>query len=128
MFPARSAHAAGPVDAQLDAAKLHVYAVAVEFQTLASALSPKGQPVLRDQLERASLSIVLNIAEGAGRRSRPDKSRFYGIARGSANECAAILDLLRVRGLASEAACSQGRELLVRIVQMLTRLQQRMAA
>jgi len=42
MFPARSAHAAGPVHAQLDAAKLHVYAVAVEFQTLASALSPKG--------------------------------------------------------------------------------------
>lgn len=84
--------------------------------------------MLRDQLERASLSIALNIAEGAGRRSRPDKNRFYGIARGSTNECAAIIDLLRVRGLASEASCNQARELLVRIVQMLTRLQQRMAA
>jgi four helix bundle protein len=113
---------------QLDAEKLHVYAVAVEFQTLAAGLSPKGQPVLRDQLERASLSVVLNIAEGAGQRSRPSKNRFYGIARGSANECAAILDLLRVRGLASETASHQARALLVRIVQMLTRLQQRMAA
>ena len=84
--------------------------------------------MLRDQLERASLSIALNIAEGAGRRPRADKSRFYGIARGSANECAAIFDVLRVRGLASEASCNQARELLVRIVQMLTRLQQRMAA
>jgi four helix bundle protein len=61
-----------------------------------------------------------------GRRSRPDKSRFYGIARGSANECAAVVDLLRDRGLASEAACSQARDLRVRIVQMLTKLQQRM--
>jgi four helix bundle protein len=116
MYPARSAPAAGPAQTRLDAEKLHVYAVAVEFQTLAVALSPKGQAVLRDQLERASLSIVLNIAECAGRRSRPDKNRFYGIARGSANECAAIIDLLRVRGLASEAKCGQARELVVRIV------------
>jgi four helix bundle protein len=126
MFPARSAHAAGPVHAQLDAEKLQVYAVAIQFQTLAAALSPKGQAVLRDQLERASLSIALNIAEGAGQRSRPSKNRFYSIARGSANECAAVLDLLRAPGLASDAACSQAREQLVRIVQMLTKLQQRM--
>jgi four helix bundle protein len=128
MFPARSALAAGPAHAQLDDEKLQVYAVAVEFQTLAAALSPKGQAVLRDQLERASVSIALNIAEGAGQRSRPNKSRFYGIARGSANECAAIIDLLRARGLANDAACDQARALLVRIVQMLTKLQQRMAA
>jgi four helix bundle protein len=126
MLPARSTHAAGPLPALLDAEKLQVYAVAVEFQTLAATLMPKGQPVLRDQLERASVSIVLNIAEGAGRRSRADKARFYGIARGSANECGAVIDLLRVRGLANETACSQARELLVRIVQMLTKLQQRM--
>jgi len=37
MFPARSAYAAGPMRAQIDAEKLHVYAVAVEFQTLAAA-------------------------------------------------------------------------------------------
>jgi len=39
---------------------------------------------LRDQLDRVSVSIVLNIAEGAGRFSPPDKGRFYSIARGSA--------------------------------------------
>jgi len=53
MFPARSAHAAGPAQARLDAEKPQVYAVAVEFQTLAAALLPKGQPVLREQLERS---------------------------------------------------------------------------
>jgi len=51
--------------------------------------------VLRDQLERASLGIVLNIAEGAGRRSAADKRRFYEMARGSATETAAITDVLR---------------------------------
>jgi len=54
---------------------------------------------LRDQLERASLSIVLNTAESAGRSSALDKARFVTIARGSATECAAILDVLLARGL-----------------------------
>ena len=46
------------------------------------------------QLGRASLSIVLNIAEGAGRKTGKDKGHFYVMSRGSAFECAAILDLL----------------------------------
>lgn len=48
-----------------DAEKLDVYRVAVEFQALAAHLIPRrGQSALRDQLERASVSIVLKIAEG----------------------------------------------------------------
>ena len=65
---------------------------------------------------------MLNIAEGAGRFSPADKARFYGIARGSATECAAIVDIILSRGLASASTCRRGRALLVRIVQMLTRL------
>ena len=80
--------------------------------------------MLRDQLRRASLSIVLNIAEGAGRRSRAQKRHFYGIARGSAMESAAIVDVLRVRQLATADECREGRALLVRVVQMLSRLEQ----
>jgi len=107
----------------LDAERLDCYRLAVEFQALAARLLPKrGCPGLRDQLDRASVSIVLNIAEGAGRFSPPDKARFYGIARGSATECAAIVDVVLSRGLGSSLACRQARSLLVRIVQMLTRL------
>jgi four helix bundle protein len=59
-------------------------------------LPPRTQPVLRDQLDWASVSI-LNVAEGAGRFSPADKGRFFVMARGSATESAAILDLLLAR-------------------------------
>jgi len=109
--------------ALLDAEKLDCYRLAVEFQTLAAPLlRQRGASSLRDQLDRASVSIVLNIAEGAGRLSPADKARFYAIARGSAMECAAIMDVILSRGLASASTCRHARALLVRIVQMLTRL------
>jgi four helix bundle protein len=113
----------------LDAERLDVYRVALEFQALAAAV-PLGRGLrdLRDQLERASTSIVLNIAEGAGRRGGADRARFFAIARGSATECAAILDIVRARSLAPPTVTTRGRSLLVRIVQMLTRLCQRFEA
>jgi four helix bundle protein len=57
-----------------------------------------------------------------GRRFPRDKQNFFTIARGSATECAAVLDLLLARGLLASADHSQGRGLLVRVVQMVTRL------
>jgi len=115
--------------ALLDAEKLDVYRIALEFQTITGHLVPKrGCAELRDQLDRASISIVLNIAEGCGRRSPADKARFYSMARGCATECAAILDLLGVRGLVDDRLRKRARALLVRVVQMLTRLVARMAA
>ena len=109
---------------QLDAERLVVYGVALEFQSQASALALRANAIVRDQLRRASLSVVLNIAEGAGRRSPAQKRHFYSIARGSAMESAAIVDVLRVRGVAAHTECRQARALVVRIVQMLTKLDQ----
>ena len=73
----------------------HTFSLAVEFYRLASELPLKGN--LRDQLSRASSSIVLNLAEGAGRSSQADQCRFYSIAMGSLRECQAILDLATSR-------------------------------
>ena len=112
-----------------DAQRLDVYQAALEFQVLSATLLPtRGQSALRDQLDRASASIVLCIAEGAGRSSRPDKARFYSMARGSATECAAIVDIATARRLCSPATGAAARVLLIRVVQMLTKLIARMAS
>ena len=108
----------------LDCERLDVYRIALEFRVQAVALALNCDAVLRDQLRRASLSIPLNLAEGSGRRSRAQKRHYYSIARGSAVECAAIIDVMRVQGLALSAECLQARALLVRIVQMLSKLDQ----
>lgn len=112
--------AGGP---RLDHERLEVYRVAVEFHALAMSLVPRrGCRALRDQLERSSSSVALLIAEGAGRTSAPDKRRFYELAKGSATESAAALDLLQRRGVLELGRYAQARPLLVRIVQMLSRL------
>ena len=107
----------------LDVERLDVYRVALGFQDVVSGIRfPRSLGHLRDQLDRASTSVLLNIAEGSGRRGSADRAHFYTIARGSAIECAAILDIAHTRGVAPAAICGRGRQLLVRIVQMLTRL------
>ena len=73
-------------------------------------------------MHRASLSVVLNVAEGAGRNARPDKRRFYEIAKGSAAETAAALDVARLRRLAAERELREARGMAARAVQMLSRL------
>jgi len=52
---------------------------------------------IKNQLGRAGLSILLNIAEGSGRSSQKERRNFLVIARGSVFECAAILDLLNAQ-------------------------------
>jgi len=83
---------------------------------------PKGNGDLVDQLRRAAQSLPANIAEGAGKTSRADKARYFAIARGSAMECAAHLDVMRVEELIEESAFVAGTELLERVVSMLTRM------
>ena len=73
---------------------------------------------------RASTSIVLNLAEGAGKHSKADKRRYYLSARGSATESAALMDVLLRLGLLDEAGQRSGKEMLVRVVSMLIKLAQ----
>jgi four helix bundle protein len=83
---------------------------------------PRGEGEIRDQLKRAATSIPLNIAESCGKMSGPDRARFLLVARGSALECGAILDVGRALGLVSDDSLSMGKSLLARIVAMLTKM------
>ena len=105
--------------------KLDVYRCAVEFLALVTEMikeAQRGDGSLVDQLRRASLSIPLNIAESAGRTTPPDRAKFFAVARGSAMECNAILNVCRIQGRFSAEVIDRGKELLARIVGMLTKL------
>lgn len=85
--------------------KLTVYQKAVDFADKICATTskfPNGYYFLRDQLNRASLSISANIAEGNGRFTKPDRKNFFMIARGSLQECVPLLEVARRRELINE--------------------------
>ena len=74
---------------------------------------------VKDQLDRASTSIPLNIAEGNGKYTLKDRCRFFDIAHGSALECAAGFDILVAKGKLTADQIRPGKERLQRIVRML---------
>jgi len=74
---------------------------------------------VKDQLDRASTSIALNIAEGNGKYAPKDRCRFFDTAHGSALECAAALDILVAKGRLTPSQIRPGKERLQRIVRML---------
>jgi four helix bundle protein len=116
---------------QFDHEKLEVYQMELQFVAWLVPLfqeltmAPGGRLAeVSDQLDRASLSALLNTAEGNGKRQRPVRARFFDDARGSATECAACLDALVAKGVCSSARVQDGKGMLVRVVSMLTRLVQ----
>jgi four helix bundle protein len=80
-----------------DFEKLDVYKKAKVFNSSIRELikNKKLDSTTKDQLRRAAFSIVLNLAEGSGRFTHPDRRNFYIIARSSIFECIAILDVLK---------------------------------
>ena len=112
---------------ELDHERLDVYHLALDFLVFANEVIerlPRGRSHLADQFTRASTSIVLSLAEGAGKHSKPDKRRYYLTARGSATESAALLDVCMRLGLIDEPGHQAGKQMLVRIVSMLIKLAQ----
>lgn len=108
-----------------DHEKLDVYRLSIDYVaysfSIASGLTGQNRHA-RDQWIRAAQSIPLNIAEGNGKHSLKDRSRFFDIARGSALECAAIHDVLSVCLAITPDENLIGKSKLRRIVAMLTKL------
>jgi four helix bundle protein len=104
--------------------QLDVYRAAIEYVgwVYRLCIGLKGHRNAKDQLLRASQGIPLNIAEGNGKATSGDRRRYFEIARGSAMECAAIQDVLEVCGALSPRDNADAKQLLDRIVAMLTKL------
>jgi four helix bundle protein len=107
-----------------DPEKLNVYQVSLTFNEWVGELlaTIEAKAAAKDHLDRAATSIPLNIAEGNGMFSAGDRARFFDIARGSAVESAASLDVLVSRKLTTQAQVTPAKEQLVQIVNMLVGL------
>ncbi len=101
--------------------KLVAYQVALEFLSAVRAAAIRDAD-LRDQAMRAAKSACLNIAEGAGRKSRADKARVYAIARGEACEAAAAIEIAWAAGDAADEAARNAVRVAGRLVALLTGL------
>lgn len=105
--------------------RLDVYQRSIELLALVADIIgdlPKGHAQRADQLERAAEAIVRNIAEGAGRWSAADCAKHYKIARGEAMECAASLDVMKLRQVLAMDRYERALRLLESIVAMLTKM------
>ena len=111
-----------------DHEKLNVYQLSLTFNEWVGELlsSIQAKAAAKDQLDRAATSIPLNIAEGNGKFSTRDRARFFDIARGSAVESAASLDVLVTRKLTTKEHIAPAKEHLVQIVNMLIGLLKRL--
>jgi four helix bundle protein len=121
-----------PKSTVFDHERLQVYTFQLEFIKWVTPLieqaakSPAGRTrEVCDQLDRASISSVLNLAEGNGKRQRQVRAKFFDDARGSATECAGCLDVLVAKGVANSERVLQGKGMLLEIVCMLSGLVER---
>lgn len=105
--------------------KLKVYQKSVDFADAVCGMTrryPRGYYFLADQLNRAALSVAANIAEGNGRFTKADRKNFFGIARGSAQECVPLLEIAFRQELINRDEHEQLKQALEEIARMLSGL------
>jgi four helix bundle protein len=107
-----------------DHERLRAYQEALRFVVWVGPIIEKlpAKLAAKDQLDRASTSIVLNIAEGNGKRSHPDRCRYLDISRGSALESAACLDVLVARCALTGEDIIEGKKILHGVVSLVAGL------
>lgn len=106
-----------------DHEKLKVYQLALKFNEFAfKIISKLNLSDIRNQLDRASNSIVLNLAEGNGKFSKKDRCKYFDISMGSSFESAACLDILFIRKSITQSELNEGKDILYELISMLVGL------
>jgi four helix bundle protein len=115
--------------AVFDHERLEVYKLQLEFIGWATKLleeieqhGKRRAGRVLGHLDEASVSVLLNIAEGNGKRQRKVRAKFFDDARGSATECAGCLDTLVAKSVCLPDRVQPGKAMLERVVSMLTKL------
>lgn len=108
-------------DFYFDHEKLHVYQKALLFNEFTHKILSRirFQTEIKNQLDRASISILLNIAEGNGKFSPKDRCRYFDISMGSTLESSACIDILYIKNFINDDEKKKGKEILNEIVAML---------
>lgn len=114
----------------LDHERLIVYQRSLALIAWASVLNKEIGPCgdVRNQLDRASTSVPLNIAEGNGKFSIRDRIKYLDIAYGSALECSACLDVMVAKAATVSERVAEGKQMIEEIVNRLVRLRESIAA
>jgi len=113
-----------------DHERLEVYQLELDFITWLTPFLVKIKQApasvsiaeVLNQIDRVSISALLNTAEGNGRRALQSRAKFFDDARGSATECAACLDAMVAKQLCDKEEIGQGKEMLLRAVSVLSKL------
>ncbi|HUG53204.1 MAG TPA: four helix bundle protein [Vicinamibacteria bacterium] len=109
-----------------DPERLDVYDAVTQFHRVTAVLpGGRGAEALREELDRASRSVLFNVAEAANRPLAEDRARFDARARACAQDCAALVDRLRAHGFIAPDRAARARSLMVRAARMLTGLARR---
>ena len=111
---------------QLVHKQMDIYTVSREFviacYSLIKTFPPEERFNMVQQIRRAALSVQLNIAEGASRKSDTERKRFYEIARGSVIEIDAALEIATELKYITKEEIDELGGLLIRCFQMLTKM------
>lgn len=111
---------------ELSHTKLDVYKVSREFTLLCYKYTKEFPADERfamvQQIRRAALSVHLNLAEGASRKSLAERKRFFEISRGSIIEIDTALDIAVTLGYTTKEALNDLGVLLIRCFQMLSKM------
>ena len=111
---------------QLAHKQMDIYTVSKEFviacYSMIKILPPEERFNMVQQIRRSALSVQLNIAEGASRKSDAERKRFYEIARGSVIEIDAAVEIAAALNYIKKEEMEEFGNLLIRCFQMLTKM------
>jgi len=126
--PYGPAHHAGAPTIFFAHERLDVYQVSLAFVRWFHVLSSRAEAAVARlrEIDTAATSLALNIAEGNGRFSELDHSRFLRIAQTAAARASGHLDLAEAKGIFAAEDTQTGQELLRRTATMLVRLTNRL--